>query len=201
MTDYSKIKDFLKEDHIQDLLAKDDIDNVYANFEGNNKYLTSFFMQHNINVFDYLTYIPVEAFSGLAIRSLDLSSTNVDVVDGKAFEDCHLLSNVNLGKVIYVGINAFAGCPLLKSIDIPESVQILDNYCFSASGLERIHLPKSLKRLGYGAFYNNKELKSVTTDLPHEELVDICDDDLKVRFTNCPNLSFIQCSNGIINAR
>ena len=201
MFDYSKIKDFLKEDHIQDLLAKDDIDNVYANFEGNNKYLTSFFMQHDINVLDYLTYIPVEAFSGLAIRSLDLSSTNVDVVDGKAFEDCHLLSNVNLGKVVYVGINAFAGCPLLKSIDIPESVQTLDNYCFSASGLERIHLPKSLKRLGYWAFYNNKELKSVTTDLTHEELVDICDNDLKVRFTNCPNLSFIQCSNGIINAR
>ena len=201
MTDYSKIKDFLKEDYIQDLLAKDDIDNVYANFEGNNKYLTSFFMQHDINVLDYLTYIPVEAFSGLAIRSLDLSSTNVDVVDGKAFEDCHLLSNVNLGKVVYVGINAFAGCPLLKSIDIPESVQTLDNYCFSASGLERIHLPKSLKKLGYEAFYNNKNLKSVTTDLTHEELVDICDNDLKVRFTNCPNLSFIQCSNGIINAR
>ena len=201
MFDYIKIENFLKEDYIQNLLAKDDLDNVYANFEGNNKYLTSFLMQHNINVLDYLTYIPVEAFSGLAIRNLDLSSTNIDVVDGKAFEDCHLLSNVNLGKVVYVGINAFSGCPLLKSIDIPETVKTLDNYCFSASCLERIHLPKSLKRLGYGAFYNNKDLKSVTTDLTHEELVDICDDDLKVRFTNCPKLSFIQCSNGIINAR
>lgn len=110
---------------------------------------------------------------------------SVTAINRYAFAWCYNLSNIDLPRgLTYIGSNAFAS-DNISTVILPKSVshlgsrafsnneinsltipndsaltEILD-YSFSNSEIEALTLPNSVRSLGYGAFFNNENLKTL----------------------------------------
>lgn len=65
--------------------------------------------------------------------------------------------------IIGIGDNK-KGCEKMTSITLPENLLIIGNSAFADSYLKSITIPRSVKRIESSAFYNCKELQSVTLE-------------------------------------
>jgi hypothetical protein len=197
-----KVRSFLKLQSIQELLAEDNIDEVYKLWDahsGNGKYLTSFFLQNGIQPTDYLTHIPNRAYKGLMFPILDLTDTNVKTVGSQAFDDCTMLRELYLGNVRYIGVCSFSGCTSLTNVTFPQALDSIDEEAFQYCHLEKLHIPTTVKRIGMKCFAFNKYLKEVTTDHTVETFKRVCCDiPLKYIFFNCPFVTKVTCRDGEI---
>lgn len=76
---------------------------------------------------------------------------------------CSNLTSVVLGNsVVVIEKGAFNHCTRLTSVDFPNTLVDIRETAFHATDLKAITIPNSVKKIGYGAFTENSELKSVT---------------------------------------
>ncbi len=104
---------------------------------------------------DGVLYIAPQAFKGIAITSVTIPASVVEIGEG-AFENCTSLTSVTFGgnDVKYILSRAFYGCSALGSFTVPESVVQIGYEAFASSGLTSVDLSaaKSLKVVGNKAF-------------------------------------------------
>ena len=71
----------------------------------------------------------------------------------QAFQNCSLLTYLDLGSVEYVGDYAFFGCLSLTSVVIPGSVTVIGESAFEMCvSLERVTIPEGVTTIGNNAF-------------------------------------------------
>lgn len=76
-----------------------------------------------------------------AIKSIDLTQTQVKSIDDCTFTDCADLTSVKLPNgLTSIGHSAFKGCTALKALDVPASVQFIGMDTFSYSGIMDLKL-------------------------------------------------------------
>ena len=84
--------------------------------------------------------------------------TNIDGCIG-----CSNLTSVTFGNsVVSIDKEAFYNCTRLTSVDFPNTLVDIRETAFFATDLKAVTIPNSVKKIGYGAFTENRELKSVT---------------------------------------
>lgn len=87
-----------------------------------------------------LNTIDGEAFSKSAIKTIDLTATDITKINNRTFKSCDLLTTVKFGqKVEYVDDNALAGCKNLSNIYIYSATNLSKNLFKDKS--EVSHLP------------------------------------------------------------
>lgn len=198
---FDEVKAFLKLSSIQELLAEENLEQIYTLWRrqgGVPKILTTFFIINDIEPLNYVSYVPEGCFSGMAIKEVDLSGKDIDMIGAGAFEDDEELINVDLGNVVYIGLGAFSGCSKLKHIDITPSVDSIDEGAFSNTSLDELHIPKTLRRIGLKAFCEIHTLSKVTTDCTIKEFNTVCTVPLKFIFYGDKHLKEIICADGTI---
>ena len=76
-----------------------------------------------------------------AIKSIDLSQTQVKSIGDCTFTDCTALASVKLPNGLTgIGHSAFKGCTALKALDVPASVKFIGMDIFSYSGIMDLKL-------------------------------------------------------------
>lgn len=114
-----------------------------------------------------LTKLPDGIFQNLKnLESLTLPE-EITELGAMVCDGCTKLTKVNFSKSLEViGDRAFAGCPL-ESINFPEGLKKIGSFAFNGAKFAKLDLPKSLGAdsentwtIGFGAFQNNKALKS-----------------------------------------
>ena len=197
---YDKVITFLKLQSVQELLEEDNLEQVYTLWRrqgGDAHLLTIFFIMKNIDPLQYMTYICEGMYKGLAIRTLDLSKYNINMIGANAFEDTTELSEINIGNVTYIGRSAFNGCVSLTNITLPPKLRSIDSEAFKYSRLSSIHIPKNVMKIDNDAFSYCNNLENVTTDHTIEVFERVCCDlPMEDIFFNCANLDYVECSDG-----
>lgn len=108
---------------------------------------------------DAMTEIGPGAFSGCkTLPEIQLPS-GLKRIGASAFSGNYKLAPVTFPDTLEeIGSSAFSTCYQFKHIDFPKNLKVIGSYAFSYCPLEGVDLPESLERLGYNAFYDNKEI-------------------------------------------
>lgn len=96
---------------------------------------------------------------------------NIEYLCNGTFANCVLLNNISLPEnIIYIGCECFQNCNLLTSVEI-YGVREIDNAAFEyCDSLYSVNLPDSLFHISSNAFSFCKNLKSVTI---YNQFIDI----------------------------
>lgn len=136
-----------------------------------------------------VTTIEAYAFANLtALKEVELPKSLVRIGVG-AFLGCENLRTINLEYAKFINEKAFSGCAL-ETIEL-DSVVAIGNYTFEDCRLNHVELPKSSQSLGIGAFYNNKQLLSVTFEAPKIKIGEYA-------FAGCSQLKKIDINAAVI---
>lgn len=106
-----------------------------------------------------------------------------------AFQDCSILTNINIQQCSSIGNNAFYSCTNLKTVNINSksaNVKIAHNAFYNCSSLSDINL-KACILIGSNAFYNCGQLSKAN--------LENCKYIYKNAFLNCSSLKEITLSN------
>lgn len=147
------IEKFLKQPHIQDLLAAEDLDAVYHEACDMDMYfqvaLTHFLEKEaGLDPLVYMTKIYPAMYAGLDVNKMIIPD-NITEIGWDAFEDCCELEELVVGKnVKIIGQYAFINCENLHSVTLPKDV-IIESAAFSAC--------KSLENNNGIVIYNGPE--------------------------------------------
>ena len=92
--------------------------------------------------------------------------TNMEILD---VENVKILATYDFeGNVKYeedvFPENAFMGCKSIKQIKMPNDIKGVGSWAFAESSIEEIYIPKSVKEIGYQAFFYCKQLVKVIID-------------------------------------
>ncbi len=102
---------------------------------------------------DCVTTIESDAFSWTSIESITLPA-NLQKMGTGVFVGCQKLESVDLNGFTQIPRMTFSSCTALKEVKGSENiVEIADDGFDFCKGLESITFGKSLKKIGYGAFY------------------------------------------------
>ena len=156
------LKRFLCNNEIQQLLEDNNLDDVYweyANLGGDVSELTMFFIRNNIDLLNYLTFIPELAYWNTAVENIEIPS-NIKSIHKYAFGECDSLKEV----ITYDGLTAieefaFFGCENLISIKLPETLESIGKHAFRDNyNLTRVYIPSKVSFIGAYAFKDCDEL-------------------------------------------
>lgn len=101
-------------------------------------------------------------YNGSALKTLNLSDTNVAIIGGQAFQNCYSLSSVTFPSDLQeISGQAFFSCSALTSIAFPSSLRRIGGSSFSSCGLKEIHLPDEIPTIESNCFSSNQSLKTV----------------------------------------
>ena len=91
----------------------------------------------SLEIIDYYAF-----YKSPAIKSIDLTRTQVKSIDDCTFTDCTALTSVKLPNngLISIGHSAFKGCTALEALDVPASVTSIGMDTFSYSGITDLKL-------------------------------------------------------------
>lgn len=106
-----------------------------------------------------LTEIGSSAFTSCKITTVDIP--NVTEIQSRVFMGCSNLEEVNIPNVTKIGSRAFERCEKLTSIDLSK-VESIGDCAFFKSGLTSVVIPSCTTYVGYSAFFDNRNLNSVT---------------------------------------
>lgn len=110
------------------------------------------------------------AFYGCsALKDIALS-VNVEIIEPYAFALCSSLTTVvfesaesgEQSALSEICDSAFSGCKELTAVNLPSSVTIIGNHAFSGSGLTSFVTPVSLRKMGYGVFYQQSYVQEIS---------------------------------------
>jgi len=158
----------------------------------------------------------VDAIGNSAFRNCT-SLRTVDIEEGSKlyslgnsiFENCIALENINLRDytVWRIPQSMFYNCSSLKNIDLPEGIQEIQSSAFMKSGLVGIRIPARVNTIGWYAFSECKDLKTLEFEnIAYSNITTIG----FYAFMDCPSLenvvlpksllsigimAFYQCSN------
>ena len=118
----------------------------------------------NINLGTGLKKLTYGAFKWCdGLEYVDLSDTNLEIIDAFAFSSCTSLETVKFPvTLISIGSSAFEQTPFLEEIDIPEGLETIGNNAFYNSGLRTFTLPNSVTSIGTACFSDCKLLENFT---------------------------------------
>lgn len=149
-----EIEEFLKQPHIQDLLAAEDLDAVYDEACDVDMYfqvkLTNFLAKEvGLDPLLYMTKVYSCMFAGLDIKKIIIPD-NIIEIGSDAFESCYDLEEVIIGdNVKIIKDCAFIDCENLHSITLPKDI-IIGSSAFSgcknlenSNGTVTYHGPES----------------------------------------------------------
>ena len=123
-----KVKDFLADPRVQGLLSDNNLFEVYTLFDEEisaprRRYpseLTEFFINNNIDVFDYMDEIIEGMFAGTSITNVTVPGT-IKIIKTDTFYICRLLKEVILEEgVEEIKKEAFIGCSDLEQLILPK---------------------------------------------------------------------------------
>lgn len=92
--------------------------------------------------------------------------TNMEILD---VENVKILATYDSeGNVKYpedfLPENSFMGCKSIKKISMPDNIKGIGSWAFAESSIEEIYIPKSVKEIGYQAFFYCKKLTKAIID-------------------------------------
>ncbi len=93
--------------------------------------------------------------------------------------------------VTKIGAGAFEACTLLTGVTIPDSVTEIEKVAFSASNLATLTLGNGLTKIGYGAFFNCRNLAGEI------KIPDGVTSLMEGAFMNCDKLTKMTIGNGV----
>ena len=105
------ITDFLKQTHIQEYLSKDDLDSVFACWDGDTNELSKFLINSGVDPLEYLYYIPFAMYAKFDFEEFIVPS-HIQKIHSYAFSACKNLKYIYIPEgVTHIGYHAFKGCP------------------------------------------------------------------------------------------
>lgn len=109
---------------------------------------------------DGVLYVAPQAFKGLAVTSVAIPASVIEIGEG-AFENCTSLASVTFAaaaRIRYILPRAFYGCTALNGFTVPTSVVQIGYEAFASSGLQTIDLAAAtdLRVVGDRAFAYSK---------------------------------------------
>lgn len=170
-----RLKKFLSEPSIQQLLQKSDFGTLYKKLQETENYdtignFTQLLISLNLDPLSYLDYMPIAFLAHTSVKSIDIPNHITNISDW-----------------------AFCGCESLTSITIPDSVTSIGEYAFNyCTSLESIIIPDSVTSIGQGAFQDSKGLTSIT--IP--DSVTSIDDSV---FEKCTSLTSITIPDSVMS--
>ena len=100
--------------------------------------------------------------SGSIVIPTTAKNYEVTGVGIRAFFKNKRISGVTLNEGIsYIGMEAFSGCTALTSVQLPTSINTIGLWSFERTGIDQLTIPDNVRDIGYEAFINNDNLKSV----------------------------------------
>lgn len=132
-----KMKEFLKQEHIQEAMERNDIEYVYDKFyyasNGFTNVLTDFLIDMNIQPIDYISKVLEQIYYCCSsIRNITIPKS-IETIGAYAFKGCHDLQTVIIEDgVKRIQSEAFAFCDKLD-ITIPPSVEEIYLDAFEAT--------------------------------------------------------------------
>ena len=141
------------------------VDNVLYTKDGKTLVLFKKGMTGEYTIPDGVETISPYAFQNCKLSKITIPGS-VKTVSQYAFQNCP-----NLAEVVFedreindrtIDYYAFANCPKLSSVDFGNSVKDIGESAFRETALTEIIFPENLETIGQYAFYNNKQLVSVT---------------------------------------
>ena len=160
-----KLKDFLLQDSVKELIDENDFEGLYKKTEGVCPVgaITQVLYAAGIDPLRYLVHIPKGFLEYSDIEHFTIPN-HIKSIGNRAFSGCRSLTSITLGNgVESIGSYAFWGCSGLTSISIPDSVTSIGNYAFyGCSKLTSITIPDSVTSIGSFAFYDCSGLTDIT---------------------------------------
>lgn len=102
-----------------------------------------------------ISELPEEAFTGLPIRTLDLSAATLTTIPSRLCSSCDSLRTIKLPDAItMIGEYAFNYCPNLTVTALPASLTTISNSAFNNIKAMTASWPAKLTNIGSNAFYN-----------------------------------------------
>lgn len=104
------------------------------------------------------------------LEEIEMPDTIASIGEG-AFAYCKSLKRIDIPhEVTIVENSTFLGCKSLSVVNIPNGVTSIGSSAFWACGFSSIELPETLKAIGFSAFCECENLKSITIPPNVEEL-------------------------------
>lgn len=104
------IKDFLRQDHIQQMLSEENLKGVYDCWGGNPNELTKLLIQCGIDPLNYLDNIPFSMYTSFDFEEF-IVPEHIQRIGGYAFNYCKKLKHIYIPySVGSIRPNAFARC-------------------------------------------------------------------------------------------
>lgn len=121
----------------------------------------------SVNIPDTVTEIGAYAFANNTKLSTVVIPEKVTSIENVAFYGCTSLKYLyfNAKRCEKAGSSsypAFYNCTGLSTVFIGSEVQWIPDYCFALTGITSINLDDNVRKIGEGAFYRCKNLKTVT---------------------------------------
>lgn len=79
-------------------------------------------------------------------------SPKTTIIAERGFDSCNLLTNINLDKVEYIGLNGFLGCASLIQLQLDSIVEIGDYAFLNCTAISRVVIGENAARIYLGAF-------------------------------------------------
>lgn len=189
--DYTELKDFLEKN--KELMINNDFDRLYGKADANQSALLSgIIFEANINVLDYMTYIPQFFLIKSTQTTIDIPSNITRIVDS-AFKESKLTDIYLPKSITSIGDSAFAFCSDLKQCIFDPDIQLkqINEQCFyGCNKLDTIELPSSIIRLKLVAFGNCCALTTVKLNNSLKFIGESC-------FSTCTNLQEIEIPKSV----
>ena len=97
--------------------------------------------------------------------------SGLKVIDKKAVMLCPALSKITLNEgLTEIRESAFSGSGSLQEVTLPSTLTVLEPGAFYGTGISEITIPGSVKVIGYQAFQDSKNLKTVVVEEGVEEI-------------------------------
>ena len=105
-----EVTEFLKQKHIQEYLADDDLDSVVKCWGGDMNRLCKFLIDSGVEPLNYLNYIPFGMYSKFPFDEFTVPA-NIQRIGGWAFSSCRRLRHIYIPQTVFsIRPNAFKFC-------------------------------------------------------------------------------------------